>query len=106
VHHVVAFDGERDNLPAEMGTEFVGGNLTTPETVGEIPQRTLASMRFVDGASRTIIERCLDEEGGVRAPRHTPEHLDLAGAEEFGDLFVGRFLLRGALGVQFSLGHA
>jgi hypothetical protein len=89
-----------------MGTEFVGGNLTTPETVGEIPQRTLASMRFVDGASRTIIERCLDEEGGVRAPRHTPEHLDLAGAEEFGDLFVGRFLLRGALGVQFSLGHA
>jgi len=89
-----------------MGAEFVRSDLATPEAIGEVPQGTLAGVGLIDGPSRTILETRLDEEGGVGTPGHATEHLDLAGAEDFGDLGFGGFRLRRPLMGQFSLGHA
>ena len=79
---VAAQHGLGHHVPAEPGRQLVRRDLPPIEAGGEVPQGSLALARLVYGPQAAPIVRDLDEQGGVRAPGHAPEDLDLAGPQD------------------------
>src|SRR5690606_15449914 len=71
----------------------------------EVPQRPLALAGLVDGPQAAALVADLDEQRGVRAPGHAPEHLDLAGAQDLEHGVAVRRGRRHGGTAQFSRGQ-
>ena len=96
------------DAPPQPRGELVGGRLAAVEPGGEVPQRSLAATGLVDGAQALAAVAQLDQQRGVRAPRHAPEHLDLARTEHVehgGRVEPGRQFIRGHVCPSASMGR-
>src|SRR5258708_9689599 len=79
---VLAEHGLRYQVPAEGGGDLKGGDLAMVETVGKVPQRTLAARRLVDARHLPSVDGGHGEERSVPAPRQTATQLEVALGED------------------------
>src|SRR5918995_4595616 len=98
---VVAQDRLGHDPPPQPLGELVGGDLAPVEPAGEVPQRPLAPAGLLDRAGAVAVRADLDEQRGVRAPGHAPQHLDLSRLQQLERLWGAAAGRRG----QFIRGH-
>ena len=85
-----ALDRPRHQCPAECFRKQVRGDLTTVDRRRKVPERALAAARLVDGLASRTVQRELDEERRVGAPRHPALDRDLAVAKQVELTLSGR----------------
>ena len=99
----------RHEVPAEgFGCEVGGGFAVAERAIGEIPKRSLAAARFVDGEQADAVADDVDKEGVIRAPAHQADFFVHFAMFNYGDGFIQRDadrFIEGAGGVDAVDGH-
>ena len=107
----VAQHGRGHEPPAQRVGQLVRRDLALAQRAArEVPQRTLAPTRLVDGLHLDTVGARHGQQGGVRRPRHAAEHLELAVRQDFAGVGVAQFQRghrcpAGSIGMSHS-GHS
>ena len=75
--------------PSASDTSNARDLAVTQRAAREVPQRTLAALRLVDREHLVVAVGEVHEERRVRRPRHAPEQIDVAVAQELARPLVG-----------------